>query len=430
MVSTYGYMGVGALAGFIIGCAVVGAIALATDNKLQKARETNSSQKQRLEGLKTEKARNIATLSYQVERIRLQEIQIRKIEPLEGDVRLLQAKVAEQGKRVGQLQNSIETITAERDRLQNSIETLTADRDRLRNSIETLTADRDRLRNSVETLTANRDRLQSSVENITIERDQLHQSTVEARATITQLEPFETEASELRSQVRELEGLLRSRKRKLEEMAIRLQESEEKRERLLSRFDFVNQKMIEQTEVASEMKLRLRKSLSEIESLRGNRDEGGQYTDRLSHTTGYTATVTQDDRKRNGPSLRLPVAPTAADAFERRQPEVAQPVDAGSQDRPFLTREEAEMIIARRLREVGRVGVTRLQLEHLVDQALGQVPQSREQILTRDQAQRIVAQRLKDAGHTTVSRSKLEGLVNQQIERSKQTDREKPATEH
>jgi chromosome segregation ATPase len=262
MVSTYGYMGVGALAGFIIGCAVVGAIALATDNKLQKARETNSSQKQRLEGLKTEKARNIATLSYQVERIRLQEIQIRKIEPLERDVRLLQAEVAEQGKRVGQLQNSIETITAERDRLQNSI--------------ETLTADRDRLRNSVETLTANRDRLQSSVENITIERDQLHQSTVEARATITQLEPFETEASELRSQVRELEGLLRSRKRKLEEMAIRLQEAEEKRERLLSRFDFVNQKMIEQTEVASEMKLRLRKSLSEIESLKGNRDEGGQ----------------------------------------------------------------------------------------------------------------------------------------------------------
>jgi hypothetical protein len=58
-------------------------------------------------------------------------------------------------------------------------------------------------------------------------------------------------------------------------MAIQLQETEEKRERLLSRFDFVNQKMIEQTEVASEMKLRLRKSLSEIESLRGNRDEGG-----------------------------------------------------------------------------------------------------------------------------------------------------------
>jgi hypothetical protein len=57
-------------------------------------------------------------------------------------------------------------------------------------------------------------------------------------------------------------------------MAVRLQEVEEKRERLLTRFDFVNQKMVEQTEEASEMKLRLRKSLSEIEALRGNRGEG------------------------------------------------------------------------------------------------------------------------------------------------------------
>ena len=266
MISTYGYMGVGVLTGFIIGCVVVGAIALAIDNKLQKARETNSSQKKRLEGLKTEKARNIATLSYQVEKIRLQEIQIRNIEPLERDVHRLRAEAAEQEKRVEQLQNSIGSLTAEHGKRVM----------RLQNSIETLTADRDRLQNSVESITADRDRLQSSVGTITIERDQLRQSAVETRATITQLEQFETEASELRSQVRELEGLLRSRKRKLEEMAIRLQEAEEKRERLLSRFDFVNQKMIEQTEVASEMKLRLRKSLSEIESLRGNRDEGGQ----------------------------------------------------------------------------------------------------------------------------------------------------------
>src|SRR3984885_5551846 len=174
MVSTYGYMGVGVLAGFIIGCVAVGAIALAIDNKLQKARETNSSQKQRLEVLKTEKARNIATLSYQVERIRLQEIQIRSIGPLERDVRLLRAEVAEGGKRVEQLQNYIETITADRGRLRNSIETLTADRDRLQNSIETLTADRDRLQNSIETLTANRDRLQNSVESITADRGRLH----------------------------------------------------------------------------------------------------------------------------------------------------------------------------------------------------------------------------------------------------------------
>jgi len=62
----------------------------------------------------------------------------------------------------------------------------------------------------------------------------------------------------------------------LEEMAVRLQEVEEKRERLLNRFDFVNQKMAEQTEATSEMKLRLRKSLSEIHSLIGNRVEGRQ----------------------------------------------------------------------------------------------------------------------------------------------------------
>jgi chromosome segregation ATPase len=90
------------------------------------------------------------------------------------------------------------------------------------------------------------------------------------------LEQFEIEASELRPQVKQLESLLQSRKRKLEEMAVRLQEVEEKRERLLNRFDFVNQKMAEQTEATSEMKLRLQKSLSEIDSLRGNRVEGRQ----------------------------------------------------------------------------------------------------------------------------------------------------------
>jgi uncharacterized membrane-anchored protein YhcB (DUF1043 family) len=64
MVSTYRYLGVGVLAGFFIGCVVAGAIAcaitLVIDNKLQKAQETNSSQKQQLEGLKIENARNIA----------------------------------------------------------------------------------------------------------------------------------------------------------------------------------------------------------------------------------------------------------------------------------------------------------------------------------------------------------------------------------
>ena len=241
MASTYGYV-------------VADAIALVIDNTLRKAQEKHSSQKRRLERLKTEKERNIATLNYQAERIRLQERQIRKIEPLERDVDCLRAEAAEQGRRV-------ETITAERDRLQNSIEILIAERGRLRNSVATLTTERGRL--------------QRSVENLTLERDQLRQSAAEARATITQLEQFETEASELRPQVRELEGLLRSRKRKLEEMAVRFQEAEEKRERLLGRFDFVNQKMIEQTEVASEMKLRLQESLSEIESLKaiGTRDD-------------------------------------------------------------------------------------------------------------------------------------------------------------
>jgi hypothetical protein len=105
----------------------------------------------------------------------------------------------------------------------------------------------------------------------------------------------------------------------------------------------------------------------------------------------------------------------------------AQPMGQGRntsaarpQDQSFLTRVEAEQIIARRLREVGRVGVTRAQFEHLIDQALGQVSQTQEQILTREQAQRIIAQRLKDTGNTTVSSSQLEDLVTKQIEKSKQ----------
>jgi hypothetical protein len=105
----------------------------------------------------------------------------------------------------------------------------------------------------------------------------------------------------------------------------------------------------------------------------------------------------------------------------------AQPMGQGRdisaarpQDQSFLTRMEAEQIIARRLREVGSVGVTRAQLEHLIDQALGKVSQGQDQILTREQAKKIIAQRLKDAGNTTVTRSQLEDLVNKQIEKSKQ----------
>jgi hypothetical protein len=112
--------------------------------------------------------------------------------------------------------------------------------------------------------------------------------------------------------------------------------------------------------------------------------------------------------------------PAQGTAFAQSPAQARNAPAPRSQDQSFLTREEAELIIARRLREVGRAGVTRSQLEHLIDQALGQVSQSQEQILTRDQAQRIIAQRLKDSGNTTVSRSQLEDLVNKQIEKSKQ----------
>jgi hypothetical protein len=135
-------------------------------------------------------------------------------------------------------------------------------------------------------------------------------------------------------------------------------------------------------------------------------------------------TLTHHEREKTGPSRRLPVAPTAVprlDTYDRHRSEATQPVGAGfaigsnytmgspppaqgdtfaqpmgqgrntsaarPQDQSFLTRAEAEQIIARRLREVGRVGVTRAQFEQLIDQALGQVSQAQDQILTREQAQ-------------------------------------------
>ena len=112
--------------------------------------------------------------------------------------------------------------------------------------------------------------------------------------------------------------------------------------------------------------------------------------------------------------------PAQGNTFPQPAAQARNTAAARPQDQSYLTREEAELIIARRLREVGKTGVTRSQLEHLIDQALGQVSQNQEQILTREQAQRIIAQRLKDAGNTTVTRTQLEDLVNKQIEKSKQ----------
>jgi hypothetical protein len=95
----------------------------------------------------------------------------------------------------------------------------------------------------------------------------------------------------------------------------------------------------------------------------------------------------------------------------------------------FLTRGEAEQIIARRLRDRGHPGITRAQLEHLIDEALGQASLAQEQVLTREQAQTIIAQRLKAAGKNTVTKSQLEGLINQKVQESKQENIERVVDE-
>lgn len=102
---------------------------------------------------------------------------------------------------------------------------------------------------------------------------------------------------------------------------------------------------------------------------------------------------------------------------------------ASQRDQSFLTRVDAEQIIARRLRDKGQTGITRVQLENLIDEALGQASATQEQFLTREQAQAIIVQRLKAAGKTSVTKAQLEGLINQKIQESKQENFERVVDE-
>jgi hypothetical protein len=109
--------------------------------------------------------------------------------------------------------------------------------------------------------------------------------------------------------------------------------------------------------------------------------------------------------------------PTVGDTFAQSMSQNRSAPPTRPQDQSLLTRGEAEQIIARRLRDSGQTGITRSQLEYLIDEALGQA--SLTEVLTREQAQRIIAQRLRDAGKTTVTKAQLEGLVSQKVEESK-----------
>lgn len=73
--------------------------------------------------------------------------------------------------------------------------------------------------------------------------------------------------------------------------------------------------------------------------------------------------------------------------------------------------------ITRRRLDAGHIGITRPQLEYLIDEALGQASRTQEQILTREQAERIIAQRLKDSGQATMVRSQLEHLINNLLQK-------------
>jgi hypothetical protein len=79
-----------------------------------------------------------------------------------------------------------------------------------------------------------------------------------------------------------------------------------------------------------------------------------------------------------------------------------------------LTQEQAQRIIAQRLKHTV---ITRSQLEYLIDEALGQASHTQEQVFTREQAQRTIAQRLKDSGQATVVKSQLEDLINNQVQK-------------
>ena len=174
-------------------------------NDIEQAHVTTSTQKRRLEALEANMATNLVTLTERAEIIRRQEERLRNMDSLQTEVNHLRTETAMQQRTVERFENF------------------------------------------------NRDS--------TVERDRLHQNHAEARVTVTRLEVFETEANDLRPRVQELESLVRSQDRKMQTLRIQLEETEEKRENLLTRFDFVNQTVVEQTKEVSERKVKLRKSI-------------------------------------------------------------------------------------------------------------------------------------------------------------------------
>jgi hypothetical protein len=183
-------------------------------------------------------------------------------------------------------------------------------------------------------------------------------------------------------------------------------------------------------------------------------------TNHLTNAAGYFDTQTHREREKRGPSRRLPVAPpivprsdpydlqpmgtsfpnanrsamgtsppAPGNTFAQSMNQTRDAALARPQDQSFLTRGEAEHIIARRLRDSGKTRITKTQLEYLIDEALGSASATQEQFLTREQAQKIIVQRLKAAGKTTVTKSQLEGLINQKVEESKQENIERVVDE-
>jgi hypothetical protein len=72
-------------------------------------------------------------------------------------------------------------------------------------------------------------------------------------------------------------------------------------------------------------------------------------------------------------------------------------------------------VIYRRLLDGGQTGITRTQLDELLDAALGEAP------LTQEQAQRMIAQRLKAAGHKKVTNATLDALLKGEIQKQQQS---------
>jgi chromosome segregation ATPase len=212
MFSTLSSIGIGVVIGLVLGFLLTHLwITLRSDmtatlrNDIEQARVTTSTQKRKLEALEANMATNLVTLTERAEIIRRQEERLRNMDSLQTEVNHLRTETAMQQRTVERLENF------------------------------------------------NRD--------ITVERDYFHQNHAEARATVTRLELFETEAKELRPCVQELESLVRSQGRKMQALRIQLGETEEKRENLLTRFDFVNQTVVGQAKEVSELKLKLRKSV-------------------------------------------------------------------------------------------------------------------------------------------------------------------------